>query len=213
RPKRTLRAGELWDQIAYSAWACADPGVQFDTTVNEWHPCPADGRINASNPCVTGDTLVATSEGLRRIDSLLDDPAEVVGSVAPAGRVGSDGRLHPIEPAFPTGPQPVYLLRTEAGYSLKLTADHRVLTANRGDVPACELTRDDRVLLGRVPAGTEALDPRLGEYLGLMVGDGCLMGGETALVTLSPEEEAVAGYVQERLHTYKVEYAADGRGA
>ncbi|WP_293269944.1 hypothetical protein [Nannocystis sp.] len=33
------------------AWACADPGIQFDTTINEWHTCPADGRINASNPC------------------------------------------------------------------------------------------------------------------------------------------------------------------
>ncbi|HEV3258692.1 MAG TPA: vitamin B12-dependent ribonucleotide reductase [Gemmataceae bacterium] len=51
RPRKTLRARELWDQIAYAAWSCADPGVQFDTTINEWHTCPADGRINASNPC------------------------------------------------------------------------------------------------------------------------------------------------------------------
>ena len=41
----------LWEKICYSAWACADPGVQFDTTINEWHTCPEDGRINASNPC------------------------------------------------------------------------------------------------------------------------------------------------------------------
>ncbi|NOY88821.1 MAG: vitamin B12-dependent ribonucleotide reductase [FCB group bacterium] len=41
----------LWDKICYSAWSCADPGVQFDTTINEWHTCPNDGRINASNPC------------------------------------------------------------------------------------------------------------------------------------------------------------------
>jgi ribonucleoside-diphosphate reductase alpha chain len=51
RPRRALRARKLWDEIAYAAWSCADPGVQFDTTVNEWHTCPADGRINASNPC------------------------------------------------------------------------------------------------------------------------------------------------------------------
>jgi ribonucleoside-diphosphate reductase alpha chain len=51
KPRRALRARELWDKIAYAAWACADPGVQFDTTINEWHTCPADGRINASNPC------------------------------------------------------------------------------------------------------------------------------------------------------------------
>jgi ribonucleoside-diphosphate reductase alpha chain len=41
----------MWDKIAMSAWSCADPGLQFDTTINEWHTCPADGRINASNPC------------------------------------------------------------------------------------------------------------------------------------------------------------------
>jgi ribonucleoside-diphosphate reductase alpha chain len=51
KPWRMLPARELWDQIANAAWACADPGVQFDTTINEWHTCPADGRINASNPC------------------------------------------------------------------------------------------------------------------------------------------------------------------
>jgi len=51
RPCKTLKARDLWDQIAYAAWSCADPGVQFDTTINEWHTCPVDGRINASNPC------------------------------------------------------------------------------------------------------------------------------------------------------------------
>jgi ribonucleoside-diphosphate reductase alpha chain len=51
KPSKTLKARELWDQVTYAAWACADPGVQYDTTVNEWHTCPADGRINASNPC------------------------------------------------------------------------------------------------------------------------------------------------------------------
>ncbi|MDP6661398.1 MAG: adenosylcobalamin-dependent ribonucleoside-diphosphate reductase [Candidatus Thalassarchaeaceae archaeon] len=50
-PCRTLDANALWDKIAYTAWACADPGVQFDTTINEWHTCPSAGRINGSNPC------------------------------------------------------------------------------------------------------------------------------------------------------------------
>lgn len=48
---KTLKARELWNQIAYAAWACADPGVQFDDTINDWHTCPESGRINASNPC------------------------------------------------------------------------------------------------------------------------------------------------------------------
>ncbi len=48
---RTVNARELWDQIGYAAWRCADPGVQYDTTINQWHTCPEAGRINASNPC------------------------------------------------------------------------------------------------------------------------------------------------------------------
>src|SRR5215469_1070499 len=47
----TIPAADIWSEIAYAAWACADPGVQYDTTINEWHTCPEDGRINASNPC------------------------------------------------------------------------------------------------------------------------------------------------------------------
>jgi ribonucleoside-diphosphate reductase alpha chain len=48
---KTIKARDLWDRIAWAAWICADPGVQYDTTINEWHTCPNDGRINASNPC------------------------------------------------------------------------------------------------------------------------------------------------------------------
>ncbi|MBN2081309.1 vitamin B12-dependent ribonucleotide reductase [bacterium] len=48
---KVIKARELWDEICYAAWRCADPGLQFDTTINEWHTCPASGRINASNPC------------------------------------------------------------------------------------------------------------------------------------------------------------------
>ena len=49
--RKTIKARDLWSKIAEAAWACADPGLQFDTTINEWHTCPAGGRIKASNPC------------------------------------------------------------------------------------------------------------------------------------------------------------------
>ncbi|QCR22477.1 vitamin B12-dependent ribonucleotide reductase [Pontibacter sp. SGAir0037] len=48
---KEVPAQELWSQLVDAAWSCADPGVQFDTTINEWHTCPADGPIRASNPC------------------------------------------------------------------------------------------------------------------------------------------------------------------
>ena len=51
RVMKKIPARELWNQISYAAWRCADPGTQYDTTINEWHTCPQGGRINASNPC------------------------------------------------------------------------------------------------------------------------------------------------------------------
>jgi ribonucleoside-diphosphate reductase alpha chain len=50
-PIKSLRARDLMREIAQTAWECADPGMQYDTTINDWHTCPASGRINASNPC------------------------------------------------------------------------------------------------------------------------------------------------------------------
>ncbi|MCA1296885.1 vitamin B12-dependent ribonucleotide reductase [Stappia indica] len=51
RVTKTLKARELWEQIGYAAWASADPGIQYHTTINDWHTCPASGEIRASNPC------------------------------------------------------------------------------------------------------------------------------------------------------------------
>jgi ribonucleoside-diphosphate reductase alpha chain len=48
---KTIKARDLWEMIGESAWQSADPGLQYDTTINDWHTCPQDGRINASNPC------------------------------------------------------------------------------------------------------------------------------------------------------------------
>jgi len=48
---KTVKAKELWEQIGYAAWASADPGIQYHTTINDWHTCPASGEIRASNPC------------------------------------------------------------------------------------------------------------------------------------------------------------------
>ena len=51
RSTKTLKARDLWEKIGYAAWASADPGLHFNTTMNDWHTCPAGGRIRASNPC------------------------------------------------------------------------------------------------------------------------------------------------------------------
>ncbi len=149
RVSKSVPAAKLWEDIAVAAWQCADPGLQFDTTINEWHTCPEDGRINASNPCVTGDTLVATADGLARIDALVGRSAFVIGS---------DGKPHFVSRIFPTGSKRVYRLRTRAGYELRLTADHKILTEERGDVALADVIIGERVVLRGSGFGTRSLD-------------------------------------------------------
>ena len=138
RVSASVPAADLWEKIALAAWQVADPGLQFDTTINEWHTCPSDGRINASNPCVTGDTLVSTIDGPRRIDELVGKATFIIGS---------DGAPHFVSHIFPTGKKRVYKLSTANGLELRLTADHKVLTANRGDVAAADLTAQDEIVV------------------------------------------------------------------
>ncbi|MCW8914723.1 MAG: adenosylcobalamin-dependent ribonucleoside-diphosphate reductase, partial [Magnetovibrio sp.] len=80
---KRIKARDLWDEIGNAAWACADPGLQFDTTINEWHTCPESGRINASNPCSEYMFLDDTACNLaslnlhtfQKTDASLDVPA------------------------------------------------------------------------------------------------------------------------------------------
>ncbi|TVQ30418.1 MAG: vitamin B12-dependent ribonucleotide reductase, partial [Phycisphaeraceae bacterium] len=204
---RTVPAKDLWEQIGYAAWRCADPGVQYDSTINAWHTCPEGGRINASNPCVTGDTLVATETGLRRIRDMVGQSATIING---------DGNAVFIDRIFKTGVKPVYELKTRAGYRVRLTADHRVKTANRGDVPACELTVDDVLLLEKSGFGDEFLPEAFGELLGAAVGDGCITRGERQdhlFITLGEHEREVARRLHENLNECKRWLnEGDGRG-
>ena len=165
RPMDTYKARDLMNMICDAAHQCGDPGLQFDTTVNDWHTCPNTARINASNPCVTGDTLVGTSDGLRRIEDLVGSTARVIGA---------DGAPHLVTSIFPTGTKRVYRLRTRAGYEVRLTADHKVLTLNRGDVAARDLGAGDRLMLQPSGFGRRSLGDRLALAVGVAVGDGCL---------------------------------------
>lgn len=75
KSSKSFDAGKLWDDIGYAAWRCADPGVQYDSTINAWHTCPSAGRINASNPCSEYMFLDNTACNLASINLLkLYDP-------------------------------------------------------------------------------------------------------------------------------------------
>ena len=151
-----IPARELMSEIAEAAWRCADPGVQYDTTINQWHTCPASGRINASNPCFPGDARVHTTMGLMPIAELVE-----------RGEAGEDVRIYthrataeiPGEGVLATQPiafmrngvSKIVRLRFANGAELRCTANHHVWTVNRGYVRADELTTDDRVLLNDSP--------------------------------------------------------------
>ncbi|PYO56555.1 MAG: vitamin B12-dependent ribonucleotide reductase, partial [Candidatus Rokuibacteriota bacterium] len=205
---RRLPAAQIWDEIAYAAWASADPGVQYDTTINEWHTCPEDGRINASNPCVTGDTLVATAEGWRRIDELVGHSARIIGA---------DGQPHLVTRVFPTGRKPIYTLTTRAGYRVRITGDHRVLTEARGDVAVEDLTTEDRLVLQGPGFGRRTLPDDLALGIGVAAGDGCLTratidGREqrTIILTMHASEAPVLASVAEAVNTQKAVLKAVG---
>src|SRR5437773_5005934 len=68
----TVNARALLREISEATWQCGDPGMQFDTTINDWHTNPVSGRINGSNPCFPGDARVHTTNGLLPIAELLD---------------------------------------------------------------------------------------------------------------------------------------------
>ncbi|HLQ60969.1 MAG TPA: hypothetical protein VK131_03810, partial [Candidatus Acidoferrales bacterium] len=68
----THPARQLWGEMAEAAWTCGDPGVQFDSTIQDWNCVPNTGRINATNPCFTGESQVHTNKGLIRFSELID---------------------------------------------------------------------------------------------------------------------------------------------
>jgi len=81
---KTVKAKELWNQINYAAWRCADPGTQYDTTINEWHTCPEGGRIKASNPCseymfLDNTACNLASVNLRKFFNESDNSFDVAG--------------------------------------------------------------------------------------------------------------------------------------
>jgi ribonucleoside-diphosphate reductase alpha chain len=156
---KTLPARELMNQIADAAWRCADPGVQYDTTINRWHTSPESGRINASNPCFPADARVHTTKGLMPIAELYErtrhgERIEVYTHRRTAGENGSAPRQkgEGVRTSVPlqvmrTGVKPIVRLRFSNGASLRCTPNHKIWTLNRGYVAAEELEPSDQVML------------------------------------------------------------------
>ncbi len=213
----TVDAKGLFRKMAQAAWECADPGIQYDDTINNWHTCPETGRITASNPCFPADQRVVTDSGLVPIGDLVrracDEVSFAVYTNDVTAKQDPQDRITATSPTryMVTGRNEIVELRFSDGSRLRCTPNHRVWTANRGWVHACDLSNEDRVVRSfqhaprpmadpHLPA--EALvmasfersrkplelpvkwDPELAHYLGWVVGDGCIDNRDNAAVTV-----------------------------
>jgi len=153
---KTLPARELLRLMAECAWQCGDPGIQYDTTINDWHTSPNSGRINASNPCFPGHVRVHTTVGLVPISQLYRRMADgeeirVYTHRATAHEPGEGVAATLPLALMKTGTKPVVRLLFSDGRELRCTPNHRLWTTNRGWVHAQDLIRTDEVLLNDSP--------------------------------------------------------------
>ena len=100
RIAKTVKARDLWEKIGHAAWACADPGLQYHTTVNDWHTCPASGPIRASNPCSEYMFLDDTACNLASMNLLAfrthSSPTAANGEGLTWGQFDLDGYEHAV---------------------------------------------------------------------------------------------------------------------
>lgn len=196
-----IYAPDIWRRIVESAWKYAEPGIIFIDEVNRHnHLMNSMGAIFSCNPCVTGDTLVYTDEGLVTMGELYRK--QKAFNVAVDARYGFEDTFHQSSEVFHSGIKKVFKLVTKEGYSLRATADHKIMTAN-GYVPLCELKRGDKIhILNR--KGGFGIDGSLemGRTLGWLVGDGHInKSANRAVLSFFGEEQTLAptfaGYVNE----------------
>jgi ribonucleotide reductase alpha subunit len=191
-PIERLDARELFGKMAKAAWECADPGIQYDSTINDWHTCPESGRITASNPCFPADQRVVTDSGLVRIGDLVSRAAagetfavytnDVTSESDPAERVVATSPARYLV----TGRNEVLELRFSDGSRLRCTPGHRIWTSNRGWVHAEELAEDDRVVKSLQYAARASADSRI--PASALAGAGAGAGAWSRKATVLPEK-------------------------
>ena len=162
-----VEAKALFRRMAQAAWECADPGIQYDDTINDWHTCPESGRITASNPCFPADQRVVTDKGLVSIGDLVrraaDEESFAVYTNDVTASASPQDRLTATVPTryMVTGRNEIVELRFSDGSRLRCTPKHRVWTANRGWAHACDLTAQDKIVRSNQYAPRPMADPYL----------------------------------------------------
>lgn len=143
---KTVDAKDLMHQVADAAWQCADPGVMFLDTMNEWNTVPKEGKIESTNPCFTGDTLVATADGRNAVPiKQLADEGKDVDVYAfdkngkPVVRVMKNVRRT-------RNNTDVYRVTLDDGSTFKATGDHRIMVRDGSYREILELQPGDQLM-------------------------------------------------------------------
>lgn len=193
--QKTVRARDLFAEIVKYAHHNGEPGALFIDAANRTNPVPHLYDLEATNPCVTGDTLVYTAEGMRRAADLYASQEAL--QVVLDGRFGAEARTSPASPVFYTGRKPVFRLDTAEGYRLDATGNHRVMTA-RGWVAVEDLQPGDKLhILNRKGGFGTSGSLALGRTVGWLLGDGTLHTGEgVGLMCFGAEREPAPQFAE-----------------
>ena len=142
-----FQAKTLLQKIAESTHLCGDPGMQYDTTINAWHTCPNSGRIDASNPCVTGDTFIGVADGRNAVT--IRQLAEEGKSVPVYCYSHDEKRLvirTAVHPRLTRRNAPIVKVTLDDGSFIRTTPDHQFMLKNGTYSQAKDLTPDTRLM-------------------------------------------------------------------
>ncbi len=176
-------AERIYNKIIHQAWKNGEPGIIFLDRINEANPFDVgkypDHIMDATNPCVTGDTLISTKDGLLSAEELCKDGDDL--DIVVDGRL-SDDRIKKASNVFRTGKKEVYKLITKEGFEIRLTENHQVMT-DHGWKEVGDIENGEMVHIGNrgVEFGDKG-DLEEGLVLGWIVGDGRIKRSEKRVV-------------------------------